>query len=853
MDEPMTPDDHDQFDEHRFDPEPADDAYVITDEAELDEYFAAGETAAASAPARDRRWTYDWGHLSRVLRLGWPVLAVLWTGWQFIRYGFTPTEEGLSYAQALRLSHLEIPHADFISNKFVGSALLHLPELLLAKLPGVDLLPLARLVGIAEVMAISILLGRLIFGTRMRDWSPLQSLLVFISALLNLHQMPFTATANVDGLLFALAGLIVLRDALREGKARRQILGALLLGAAVLMRLGFVWTLPIAAVMAWRARSTRDAHGDDTSTNDPIDDLLDDLLAEETEPESLELIDADDSLDSDYRDSDYIDVWAEPGEALDTDEPQFDTTVSTAARADDSAAARNRPRVLTPGALTLWGLVPALAYLAILAPLGALDDAAKQIWKAPWLWGTRFWYEFGPIDRPRLLQFVLVMIGLAAASSAIQRWRANQPVTDSDAGPTAGAWAATAADFAVRALGTYLVVRYLIEQGLEPKGIPPLGLTWVALAIGLLAWPYRGRVDKTALVIAAVSWMSSMSFDYPYPGFVGGSLALLVLWRWWYGFEWPIDLTPATARQAAIEKVGLGVGATAALAALAPTWPQLGGVIAAATAVAVLLLWHPEPTVARVEPIADLDPHNEISFEVDTVDPVDPDAIDDLEINDIDGAELSSTIEPADAGELSAIAPGEHYALAARIRVACAALVVLTLGISLWTFRTARMSFPYLDVSWATQVGQLSDHDDDFGGVKTNAMTHEMIGDLQECREKYPSKWVFVGPENAFLYPLLDLRNPLPLDLFTPAEFKGQEKQLVEMAKERAKDTGILLLAQYSPNKDLKTQTKLPEATPGGANIMDSAGPPSQEVWNAFPGATDQLVACGPFVGKYIK
>ena len=272
---------------------------------------------------------------------------------------------------------------------------------------------------------------------------------------------------------------------------------------------------------------------------------------------------------------------------------------------------------------------------------------------------------------------------------------------------------------------------------------------------------------------------------------------------------------------------------------------HLGGAIAILTGIVLLVRWHPAPPatespelIDEFGAVASSEPYNQ---DLDVAEPVIPVGAE---------AELSALdLRPV----LDGVGSHTDYAFAARLRVACAALALFGLAISLWTFRTARMSFPYLDVSWATQVGALGDHDDDFGGVKTNAMTYEAVGDLQECRKKYPTKWVFVGPENAFLYPLLDLRNPLPLDLFTPAEFKGQEKQIVAMAKERAKDTGLLLLAQYSPNKDLETQTKLPEATPGGANIMDSAGPPTQDVWNAFPGGEGQLVACGPFVGKYIK
>ena len=593
--------------------------------------------------------------------------------------------------------------------------------------------------------------------------------------------------------------------------------------------------------MLWHARRKSQTLGE-VHYFDAEDDAEVDYFAADAEPEVdyfAAASNGDDLIGSDPASADWIDQANEAATISADDETGPEPA---------PAKVRTRPRILAPGACAFWTLLPALAYLALLLPLGALDDAGRQLWKAPWLWGTRFWFEFGPIDRPRLLQFVLVLAGLVVASSWIQRWRAARPLEE---GP-AGQWAATAADLAVRALGTYLIVRYLIEQGLEPKGIPPLGLTWVALLIGVLAYAYRGSFDKVALTIAALSWMSSMSFDYPYPGFVGGSLALLLVWRWWHGFVWPIDLTPTTTRQANLERIGLGLGGAAAVATLAPTWPHAGGLLAVAVAIFVFSKWHPEADFSLTS-APEID-----AAEIDAAELDLPDVYANADANvdtDIDG-DFYAPAEPAEmyADEVSAIKIAhDEAALAGRLRVAVAAATLLAIGICFWTFRTARMSFPYLDVSWATQVGQLRDHDSDFGGVRTNAMTYEAIGDLQECRKKYPAKWVFVGPENAFLYPLLDIRNPLPLDLMTPAEFKGQEKQLVEMSTKRAKDKGLLLLAQYSPNKDLETQTKLPEATPGGANIMDTAGPPTQDIWKAFPADTGNLIACGPFSGKYVK
>lgn len=187
----------------------------------------------------------------RVLRVDGPlflVLAPVVAHAVFSWIGFNPTDDGFVLAYGRRILDGQIPHRDFITIRPVGAAVLHLPELLLG---GDRVLAASRLTWWCELAVVAwtwvALLGRaLALELGVVERSALRVLAFVLAA----HVAPPRAWHTVDGLAVASAGIALAW----EPRARRKVVGYVLVGAAGLCKQNFLALVPIVLVVLgdWR-------------------------------------------------------------------------------------------------------------------------------------------------------------------------------------------------------------------------------------------------------------------------------------------------------------------------------------------------------------------------------------------------------------------------------------------------------------------------------------------------------------------------------------------------------------------------------------------------------------------------
>ncbi len=177
-----------------------------------------------------------------VTSFAWPIgltgLIAIFVG----RLGFNPTDEGLVLTYGFRIMHGQIPHLDFISPRPIGSSVLHLIDFLI---PG-PLLLTSRVIALAEMTAIALLFGVLVFRSVPARWNLWQIALVVVALIVDLHTFPLMAWYTIDGVLLSLAGFVLLR-APEGGRARRWA-GLLLCGVALTTKQSF-FAAPVAATL----------------------------------------------------------------------------------------------------------------------------------------------------------------------------------------------------------------------------------------------------------------------------------------------------------------------------------------------------------------------------------------------------------------------------------------------------------------------------------------------------------------------------------------------------------------------------------------------------------------------------
>ncbi|MDI9933062.1 MULTISPECIES: hypothetical protein [Nocardiaceae] len=175
----------------------------------------------------------------------WIVVLTLAVAVGVERFGFNPTDQGFVIAQSWRLLHGELPHLDIVSARPLGSAYLHIVDIVL---PG-PMFITSIFIASFQVVVFTVLLASWITGTRVRDWSILRSACVSGAALVNVHQFPMNAWHTIDGIFLTACGLWALDRGLETNRVCLYRAGLFLLGFAAITKQSFVPAVAVGIVV----------------------------------------------------------------------------------------------------------------------------------------------------------------------------------------------------------------------------------------------------------------------------------------------------------------------------------------------------------------------------------------------------------------------------------------------------------------------------------------------------------------------------------------------------------------------------------------------------------------------------
>ncbi|GAB3157121.1 hypothetical protein GCM10027258_65090 [Amycolatopsis stemonae] len=197
----------------------------------MDVASPARTAAPEPRPAETTRPLLRWG-----LHAGWVVLLALATELRVGRFGFHPSDQGFILAQAWRVLQGEVPHADIISARPLGSAVLHVVDFALP-------MPLffgSSFLSMIEIIVATIAFAALVTRRRVLTWGPGLTAMVAAASLINLNAFPLMAWHTVDGIALTACGAWALDAGLTKNLAVARRGGLVLLGCAVFVKQSFV-------------------------------------------------------------------------------------------------------------------------------------------------------------------------------------------------------------------------------------------------------------------------------------------------------------------------------------------------------------------------------------------------------------------------------------------------------------------------------------------------------------------------------------------------------------------------------------------------------------------------------------
>lgn len=372
-----------------------------------------------------------------VLRWTWPLLLVVAVFVTVGRIGFSPTDEGLIQAESWSLLHGAVPHVDIVSPRPLGSAYLHVIDILLPT----PLVGTSRFLALGEIAASTLLLACLAFRAGWPRWSVARCLLCATAILVNIHTFPVTAWHTIDGVFLVSSGFVLLALGLARRKALLVDGGMVALGAAVLVKQSFLPAIVIG--LLWIAL---DARG---SGAVPYRRLLRGLLASS---------------------------------------------------------------------------VPGVLYLAVLGVGGGLGEARLQLSAGSDDLGIALGHAF---DKSADTASVTLLVAGGALVALTVLWRTGRRTSVGVDGRQA------VLDVALRIVVTGCVVGVIVGPRLELAGTWGIELLFLLLLVVVARWVAGHGLDGIALLTAAVAMMAMLSWGYPVPDLVAGSIALVILDRTW--------------------------------------------------------------------------------------------------------------------------------------------------------------------------------------------------------------------------------------------------------------------------------------------------------------------------------
>jgi hypothetical protein len=175
--------------------------------------------------------------------------------------------------------------------------------------------------------------------------------------------------------------------------------------------------------------------------------------------------------------------------------------------------------------------------------------------------------------------------------------------------------------------------------------------------------------------------------------------------------------------------------------------------------------------------------------------------------------------------------------------IAVALVMVVAVG---YVFDTARLQAVYVDRPASQLTASLHDISPAFGDIRTNPETAMYLSQMVDCIRRYPARQVAVLPENAAIYPALNLRNPFPIDWMWPDSMRGSEARILATTDRLNRDGDYLVLFQTIGEPELVSGSSLPPATLGSQ--IHAYTPIAAEIYDRLSG---ERTTCGTFLVVY--
>jgi hypothetical protein len=180
--------------------------------------------------------------------------------------------------------------------------------------------------------------------------------------------------------------------------------------------------------------------------------------------------------------------------------------------------------------------------------------------------------------------------------------------------------------------------------------------------------------------------------------------------------------------------------------------------------------------------------------------------------------------------------PGRREVALATTAIVVLALMVLPMSAS------ARTDMVYRDRPEPQLTADLGLIHPALRGVRGTPVTAQYLRELVGCVEDHPASNVAVVPDNAIIYPMLRLHNPLAIDWAIPTEITNSEDRLLASARAADREGDYLVLLQTRDARDLPRIDEL-SRDPGGAFRDPAFG---ERLFASFSG---EPVECGVFIG----
>ncbi|MBP2321647.1 hypothetical protein JOF56_002032 [Kibdelosporangium banguiense] len=139
----------------------------------------------------------------------------------------------------------------------------------------------------------------------------------------------------------------------------------------------------------------------------------------------------------------------------------------------------------------------------------------------------------------------------------------------------------------------------------------------------------------------------------------------------------------------------------------------------------------------------------------------------------------------------------------------------------------------------------------EMSGIRTSPITATYVRQIKDCVAKYPADNVAVLPHNSFVYPVMKLHNPFPLDWPLDAELVADAIPRTDAAIDNLnRDGHYLVIFQTLEIDALRKGVPVPASVPLDAEIAPTSSVAVRLIKDRLTG---ERITCGSFVGVWSR